>query len=108
VTDPAVRSRVNTRLGTLARLPHVSEISSPYAPRAAPQIAASGRVAFANVTLDTQATNISSGAAETFVQTARTVSGRGLEVEVEGEGAAARAGRPLRAVEPASGEAAAG
>jgi putative drug exporter of the RND superfamily len=49
VTDAATRARVQAMLASVARLPHVSEISSPYGRRGATQIAPSGEIAFANV-----------------------------------------------------------
>ncbi len=85
VTDPAVRSQVESMLAAVARLPHVSEISSPYGPRGAAQISPSGTVGFANVTFDVQANKIDAAAAKTFVNTARAGSGHGVEVEVEGQ-----------------------
>src|SRR5947209_15339532 len=46
VTDPAVRSQVEAALASVARLPHVTAVSSPYGPHGAKQISPSGRVAF--------------------------------------------------------------
>ncbi len=85
VTDPAVRSKVQTALAAVARLPHVTEVSSPYGSHGAAQISPSGQVAFANVTFDEQANKVSAAAAKTFVNTAQTGAGHGVEVEVEGQ-----------------------
>ncbi|MBV8997851.1 MAG: MMPL family transporter, partial [Solirubrobacterales bacterium] len=85
VTDPAVRSQVESMLARLARQPHVTEISSPYGPRGASQISPSGRVAFANVTFDVQDNKIKAAAAKNFVNAARSGSGNGVEIEVEGQ-----------------------
>ncbi|MDQ6817312.1 MAG: MMPL family transporter, partial [Actinomycetota bacterium] len=85
VTDPAVRSNVQAMLAALARLPHVSEISSPYGPHGAAQISSSGQVAFATVTFDVQANKITPSRAQTFVHTAQLGAGHGVEVEVEGQ-----------------------
>jgi putative drug exporter of the RND superfamily len=85
VTDPAVRAQVKAMLANVARLPHVTEISSPYGPTGAAQIAPSGTVAFANVTFDVQADKVKGTPAKTFVNTARAGSGHGVEVEVEGQ-----------------------
>ncbi len=85
VTDPAVRSQAESMLTAIGRLPHVSEISSPYGARGAAQISPSGQVAFANVTFDVQANKVSASAAKTFVNTARAGSGHGVEVQVEGQ-----------------------
>ncbi len=48
VTAPAVRRRMDQLLARIARLPHVTEIGSPYATANARQIAPSGQVAFAD------------------------------------------------------------
>jgi putative drug exporter of the RND superfamily len=85
VTDPAVRSQVNDMLARVARLPHVSEIASPYGPQGASQISKSGRVAFAGVTFDVLASKISNAEARRFIDTARSGSGNGVEIEVEGQ-----------------------
>ena len=91
VTDPAVRAQVNAMLTSVARLPHVTQIASPYGPRGTSQISRSGQVAFANVTFDVRANNVSSAAAKTFVRTAQAGSGHGVQVEVEGQVAKAAA-----------------
>jgi RND superfamily putative drug exporter len=91
VTDPAVRAQVNAMLTSVAHLPHVSQIASPYGPRGASQISRSGQVAFANVTFDVRANNVSNAAAKTFVSTAQAGSGHGVQVEVEGQVARAAA-----------------
>ena len=85
VTDPAVRAQVESMLATLARQPHVTEVSSPYGPRGASRISPSGHVAFANVTFDVQANKITAAAAKNFVDAARAGSGHGVQVEVEGQ-----------------------
>src|SRR5271167_3975624 len=85
VTDPAVRARVQTMLAAVARLPHVSEISSPYGPHGAAQIASSRQIAFANVTFDVTANKLTQAAAKTFVNTASAGAGHGVQVEVEGQ-----------------------
>lgn len=85
VTDFETRLRVQAMLGAVARLPHVSEISSPYRASATTQVAPSGKVAFANVTFDVPANKLSAAGARQFVDTARAGSGQGLEVEVDGQ-----------------------
>jgi RND superfamily putative drug exporter len=91
VTDPAVRQRVDSMLAAVSRLPHVSQISSPYGPRGAAQISSSGQVAFANVTFDVQENKLTPTADKKFVDTARAANGQGVQVEVEGQIAKAAA-----------------
>jgi RND superfamily putative drug exporter len=85
VTDPAIRARVDAMLANVARLPHVTSVTSPYGAAAARQIAPSGQVAFANVQFDQDANKLKSAPAKTFVNTARSAAGQGLQVEVEGQ-----------------------
>ncbi len=85
VTDPAVRARVESTLAKVAALGDVASVASPYGPRGAEQISSSGQIAFANVTMTTQAIKVSTAAAERFVNTARAGSGNGVEIEVEGQ-----------------------
>ena len=85
VTDPAVRARVNAMLASVARLPHVSEIASPYGPRGAKQISPSGKIAFATVTFDERADKIAGSQGKKFVSVARSYGGNGLQIELEGQ-----------------------
>jgi putative drug exporter of the RND superfamily len=85
VTAPAVRARAQAMLAKIATLPEVASVGSPYAAGAGAQISPSGQVAFANVTLNGQATKFSVSQAEMFVDTAKAGGGGGLEVQVEGQ-----------------------
>src|SRR6267378_1977582 len=85
LTDPAVRSRVETMLAKVGSLSDVASVTSPYAPTGAAQMSASGQVAFANVTLRKQAIGITKSEAKQFVQTAQAAAGHGLQVELQGQ-----------------------
>lgn len=98
VTDPAVRSQVEAMLARVAALGDVASVASPYAPDGAAQIAASGRVAFANVTLTKQAIEITTSEAARFVSAAKTGAGHGVEVEVQGQVAEAANGTSINSV----------
>src|SRR5579875_582107 len=52
VTDAAVRHRMDRLLTRVGRMPHVTEVGTPYAAAGSRQIAPSGRVAFATITFD--------------------------------------------------------
>jgi putative drug exporter of the RND superfamily len=91
VTDPAVRTKVQAMLARVARVPHVSEVASPYGNLGAAQISKSGQVAFANVTFDVQASKLSVAASKSFVNTVHAGFGQGIETEVEGQIAQAAA-----------------
>ncbi|MDE3085737.1 MAG: MMPL family transporter [Acidobacteriota bacterium] len=85
VTDGDVRARVEAMLGRVGRLRHVSEIASPYGAQGAGRISSSGTVAFATVTFDVLAQNLSDSFATTFVRTARSGDGPGVRVAVSGQ-----------------------
>jgi len=72
VTDPAVEASVTTMLDKVARVPHVSNIASPYAPGGSAQISADQRTGFATVTFDRLEQNISTDVAKQFVNTAQS------------------------------------
>jgi RND superfamily putative drug exporter len=90
VTDPATRARVEAVLAAIARQPHVSTVSSPYAANGAKQISPSGQIAFANVTFDVLANKLGDPAAKAFVSKVTSASRNGVEFEIEGQ--IARAG----------------
>jgi RND superfamily putative drug exporter len=85
LTDPAVRTQVNATLAKVGALSDVVSVASPYGPNAAAQIAKSGQVAFANVTLTKQGEKFSVAEAKQFVKTAQAGAKNGLEVEVQGQ-----------------------
>jgi len=85
VTDPQVQQRVNAMLAKVAELPHVSSVVSPFTPQGAAQMSADATVAFATVTLDQQAQDLSIPYAKDFVSTATAASGVGVEVAVSGQ-----------------------
>jgi putative drug exporter of the RND superfamily len=53
VDEPAIRAQVETVIGQAAARPHVTGVSSPYAPDRSDQISADRRVAYAEVYFDT-------------------------------------------------------
>ncbi len=85
VTDPAVMSTVDQMLAKVKQVPHVTDITSPYSPLGAAQISKDGTTAFATVTFDRLAQNISTPVAKQLVSTAQTASGPGLQVAVAGQ-----------------------
>ena len=85
VTDPAVRTQVETMLEKVAALPTVASVASPFAPGGGSQIAGSGQVAFANVTLASQAPQVTTAEAKDFVRAAESGAGNGVQVDVQGQ-----------------------
>jgi RND superfamily putative drug exporter len=85
VTDAGARAAFAGLLSELSRLPHVSEIQSPYTTAGQHQIAPDGRIAFANVTFDIPA-NVVRGAEErAFVRAVTTASRPGVEFDDQGQ-----------------------
>ena len=89
VTESAVRGQVEAMLTTVAALPDVASLASPYGPWGAAQISRSGQIEFANVTLKKQAINVTTSEAKKFVDTAKTGAAHGVQVELEGQAAKA-------------------
>jgi len=94
VTDPEVQAAVTTMLDKVAQVPHVTRISSPYAPTgatpleqatAATQVSKDGTIAFATVTFDELSSAIDVTQAQHFVATAKTADGPGIKVAVAGQ-----------------------
>jgi RND superfamily putative drug exporter len=87
LTDPAVRTRVETMLAKVGALSDVASVATPYGPSGAAQMSASGQVAFANVVLNKQAEKITVAEAKRLVKTAQAGARDGLQVELQGPAA---------------------
>jgi RND superfamily putative drug exporter len=86
VTDPEVQASITTMLDKVAKVPHVSSITSPYGPGGSTQISANGTTGFATVTFDRQEQYISTAEAKQFVAAAQSVKGGpNLQVAVAGQ-----------------------
>ncbi len=86
VTDPAVKARMNAMFARVRRLPHVTEVISPYSGRTAGKsISADGRIAFATVVFNEKANLLPKSAAERVVKVARAAGKPGLQVELGGQ-----------------------
>jgi putative drug exporter of the RND superfamily len=85
VTDPAIRARVAPVLARIARLPHVTGVTSPYMPNGAGMISRSGRIAFATVTFDREAGALPKAAIEHVISVAAQAREPSLQVELGGQ-----------------------
>jgi RND superfamily putative drug exporter len=85
VTDAAVRARIDDMLAKVAKVPHVSNIVSPFSPEGATHISSDQTVAFATVTFDRPGQDISDAIANQLVNTAESADGQGLHVAVGGQ-----------------------
>src|SRR5690348_1742345 len=86
VKDAAVRDRVTAMLDKVAKLPHVVEVKSPYDQANAGQISKDGTIAFADVNLDKLPQDIPKAAYTKLIDTAQSIDGDGLQVELGGNG----------------------
>ncbi|MDE3130897.1 MAG: MMPL family transporter, partial [Acidobacteriota bacterium] len=92
VTDAAVRARMERLLARIARLPHVTEIGSPYAAANSRQIAPSGKVAFATITFNQTAAQLPGAELAAYDRMIQSASSDG--VTFAGNGQAAEDGNP--------------
>ncbi|OHV37738.1 MULTISPECIES: MMPL family transporter [Pseudofrankia] len=84
LTDPALRTPATSMLASLAKLPHVASVTSPYDPKGASQLSADGRTAFATLTVDGQVTDLTAADIKKIVDTARGADEGSLQVEATG------------------------
>jgi putative drug exporter of the RND superfamily len=85
VTSAPVRSEVEAMLAKVQRLPRVVSVASPYGPYGASQVSRDGKIAFATVTFDAQAQDLSDSAVNAVIHTAQAVQGPDLKVELTGQ-----------------------
>ena len=83
ITDPAIRARINSTLGRVAHLPHVTAVTSPFAD-GGQTISSDGRIAFATVTFDKQAPSLSKPTVQRVISAAEQARSPDLQVELGG------------------------
>jgi RND superfamily putative drug exporter len=98
ISDPGNRNRVDETLQSVARLPHVVSVTSPFGPEARGQLADNGRIAFATLQFDQLAEDLPSDAVEAVIGAARAHEGDGLRVELGGEAISQQAAPSLGGV----------
>jgi putative drug exporter of the RND superfamily len=85
VTDAALRSNVEPMLAKVARLPHVTSVTSPYSAAGAKAVSKDGSIAFATVTFDQRANELPDAAVKRVISTAEAVRSPALQVELGGQ-----------------------
>jgi RND superfamily putative drug exporter len=85
VTARDVRARIAPRLASVARLPHVTAVVSPYSATGARQISADGTIAYATVTFDEQAKQLPIASIRRVIATAQRAGGSSLQVAFGGQ-----------------------
>ena len=83
ITDPAMRARIDAAVARVARLPHVTEVTSPYA-AGGHAVSRDGRIAFATVSFDKQAPELSKPTVERVISAADKARSPDLQVELGG------------------------
>jgi RND superfamily putative drug exporter len=85
ITDASIRSRIEPMLATVAALPHVTGVVSPYSAVGAHAVSPDGSVAFATVNFDKRANQLPTGAIEKVIGTAKSVASPQLQVALGGQ-----------------------
>ncbi|MET9088375.1 MMPL family transporter [Streptomyces sp. NPDC004237] len=84
--DQAVRNRVQSALGEIAKLPGVGAVTSPYTgAQGAAQISEDGTIAYAQLTFTKQANAIPTDQVQKVLDTAKDAERSGLQVELGGQ-----------------------
>jgi RND superfamily putative drug exporter len=85
VESPAVRRKMEGVFAKAEKLPHVSEVASPYEEGGAAAIGDDGKIAYATVQYDTTQDKLDEGDIEELISEARRAAGNGLQVELGGQ-----------------------
>ena len=85
VESPPVARKMQTTLAEIARLRHVSRVTSPYDAPGAAAIAPGGKIAYATVQFDELSNELDKGEITAVIDSARAASGPGLQVELGGQ-----------------------
>jgi RND superfamily putative drug exporter len=81
--SPAVETAVRSMLANVGRLPHVSEVISPYG--SAGHISKDGTIGFATVNLDESAQNVPKAAVSRLISAAQSADSSRLDVQLNGQ-----------------------
>jgi putative drug exporter of the RND superfamily len=84
LTDASTRAVIVPLLDRIARLPHVADVVSPYAP-GSKAISKEGTIGFATVVFDRRANQLPKAAIERVIDSAKTARSASLQVELGGE-----------------------
>ncbi len=85
VESAAVRREMEGVFAEAAKLPHVSEVASPYEAGAAAAVSADGKIAYATVQYDVTTNKLEKDDVKQLVSISQDAAGPGLQVEVGGQ-----------------------
>jgi RND superfamily putative drug exporter len=83
--SPPVRRRMEQAFARIEKLPHVSEVASPYAAGGAGAISSDGRIAYATVQFDVITDKLGNGEIKQVMSEAREAGNDTLQVELGGQ-----------------------
>ncbi|MGF7235698.1 MAG: MMPL family transporter [Frankia sp.] len=86
VRDADVQGAATAMLAKVARLPHVTRVTSPYGAAGTQQISADGKIAFATVDVDKQSNLLPKSVFSTMVTTAQAADSDQVKVALSGNG----------------------
>jgi RND superfamily putative drug exporter len=99
VTDPALQSKVAAMLATVARLPSIGSVRSPYTASGASQISADKHTAYAAVTFTKTPKSLTIGEVQSVVDAGSALRSSTLQVEFGGYAIQRLSGDPTSASE---------
>jgi putative drug exporter of the RND superfamily len=85
VESPAVKKKMEGVFAEVAKLPHISEVASPYAGDGAGAVSDNGKIAYATVQFDVITSKLDKADLKKLVSTSQAAAGDGLQVEVGGQ-----------------------
>ena len=85
VRDRAVTARISSMLRTVATMPEVEGVVSPYGPRGSAQVSRNGRIAYAVVNFTRQSNDIATADITRVVNAAEAARAPGLDVQLGGD-----------------------
>ncbi|HEV2791022.1 MAG TPA: MMPL family transporter, partial [Solirubrobacterales bacterium] len=85
VDSPAVKEKMDGVFAKAEKLPHVSEVVSPYGEEGAADVSKDGKIAYATVQWDVTLDKLEIEDIEGLVSDAHAVAGDGLQVELGGQ-----------------------
>jgi putative drug exporter of the RND superfamily len=85
VESPAVKRKMSAAFAEIEKVPHVSEVASPYSGSGAAAIAKDGKIAYATVQFDEHGKKIGKQNVERVIDIAQGQAGPGLQVDLGGQ-----------------------
>jgi putative drug exporter of the RND superfamily len=85
VETPAVQRKMEGAFKEVEKLPHVSEVASPYESGGAAAVSEDGKIAYATVQFNVTTDKLRDGEVKEVMTTAQDASGDGLQVELGGQ-----------------------